>query len=176
MGKGWLENQRKAGEKCLEIKVRDSCHYVYRSTTRYDRKLKKSRKVSEYLGKLDREHGFIPKGETPTTEVPAVSQSITDYGNSMILHNLMAKLKPLLRDNFPEQWRELYAMSIVRVNGYVLLRRVKDSWEELYDPEGLNQNLSPANLSKVLGEVGLNRSGQDAVLSCLSPLIQNFQK
>ncbi|MDI9394013.1 MAG: hypothetical protein QM426_00710 [Euryarchaeota archaeon] len=63
--KDWLEDQRKAGEKCLEIKVRGDCHYVYRSTSRYDKKIKKGRKVSVYLGRLDKKYGFILKGEKP---------------------------------------------------------------------------------------------------------------
>ncbi len=53
----WLENQRHEGKKCLEIKMRGSKYYVYHSTNRYDRDIKKGRKVSKYLGKLDKEGG-----------------------------------------------------------------------------------------------------------------------
>jgi transposase len=165
--KDWLEEQHRAGKKCLEIKVRGDCHYVYRSTSRYDKKIKKGRKVSVYLGKLDKEYGFIPKGEKPKTNMTPVPRSVTDYGNSMILHNMMEELKPLLMDNFPEHWEELYAMSIVRVNGYTPLKRIKDSWEDLYDPEGLKPNLNPSNLSKVLREVGLDRFGQNEIFNHL---------
>jgi len=148
--KDWLEERHKAGEKCLEIKVRGDCHYVYHSTNRYDKEIKKGRKVSVYLGKLDKEHGFLPKGEKPEANTTPLPRSVTDYGNSMILHNAMTELKPLLMDNFPDHWEELYAMSIVRVNGYTPLKRIKDSWEDLYDPEGIKPNLNPSNLSKVL--------------------------
>lgn len=165
--KDWLEEQHRAGNKCLEIKVRGDCHYVYRSTSRYDKKIKKGRKVSVYLGKLDKEYGFIPKGEKPKTNMIPVPRSITDYGNSMILHNMMAELKPLLMDNFPEHWEELYAMSIVRVNGYTPLKRIKDSWEEFYNLEGIKPNLNPSNLSKVLREVGLDRFDQSEIFNNL---------
>jgi transposase len=163
----WLEDQHKAGEKCLEIKVRGDCHYVYRSTSRYDKKIKKGRKVSVYLGRLDKEYGFIPKGEKPKTNMIPVPRSITDYGNSLILHSMMGELKPLLMENFPEHWEELYAMSIVRVNGYTPLKRIKDTWEDLYDPEGLKPNLNPSNLSKVLREVGQDRFGQNDLFNHL---------
>ena len=165
--KDWLEEQHKAGEKCLEIKVRDNCHYVYRSTSRYDKEIKKGRKVSVYLGKLDKVHGFIPKGENPKANMALLPRSVTDYGNSIILHNVMEDIKPLLQDIFPDHWEELYAMSIVRVNGYTPLKRIKDSWEDLYDPESLKPNLNPSNLSKVLREVGLDRQGQDELFSHL---------
>ncbi len=85
----------------------------------------------------------------------------------MILHNAMVEIKPLLMDSFPDYWEELYAMSIVRVNGYTPLKRIKDNWEDLYNPEGLKPNLNPSNLSKVLREVGLDRFGQNEVFSHL---------
>ena len=94
--KDWLEEQHKAGEKCLEIKVRDNCHYVYHSTSRYDKEIKKGRKVSVYLGRLDKVHGFIPKGEKPKANKASIPRSVTDFGNSIILRNAMAEIKPLL--------------------------------------------------------------------------------
>ena len=168
--KDWLDERHKAGEKCLEIKVRGGCHYVYRSTSRYDKEIKKGRKVSVYLGKLDKEHGFVPKGKQPKTDMTLLPRSVTDYGNSMILHNAMAEIKPLLMNNFPDHWEELYAMSIVRVNGYTPLKRIKDSWEDLYNPERIKPNLNPSTLSKVLREVGLDRFGQNEVFNYLKSL------
>jgi transposase len=49
----WLENQRHKGKTCLEIKMRGSTCYVYHSTNRYDKEIKKGRKVSKYHEKLD---------------------------------------------------------------------------------------------------------------------------
>ena len=143
---------------------------MYSSTSSYDKNIKKGRKVSVYLGRLDKEYGFIPKGEKPKIGMISVPRSITDYGNSMILHNMMKELKPLLEENFPEHWQELYAMSMVRVNGHTPLKRIKDCWEDLYDPEGLKPNLNPSNLSKVLREVGLDRFGQNEIFNYLKTL------
>ena len=82
--------------------------------------------MSVYLGRLDKEYGFIPKGEkTKISTIPA-PRSIKDYGNSMILHNMMKEIKPFLEENFPEHWQELYAMSLVCVNGHTPLKRIKD--------------------------------------------------
>ena len=55
---------------------------------------------------------------------------------------MLAELKPLRMENFPEHWEELYVMSFVRVNGYIPLKRIKNSWEDLHDPEGLKTNLN----------------------------------
>jgi hypothetical protein len=37
----WLENQRYEGKTCLEIKMLGSNYYVYHSTNRYDKEIKK---------------------------------------------------------------------------------------------------------------------------------------
>ena len=39
--KQWLKNRREAGESCLEIKYLNGKHYVYRSTSVYDKATKK---------------------------------------------------------------------------------------------------------------------------------------
>jgi len=46
--KDWLEEQRKAGKKGFEIKVRGDCHYIYSSTSSYDKKSKKVAKSGKY--------------------------------------------------------------------------------------------------------------------------------
>jgi transposase len=163
----WLEEERKKGTKCLEIKMRGDCYYVYNSTSRYDPKIKKGRKVSVYLGKLDKEHGFIPKGDERRNYAISTPRSIKDYGNSAILHSMMKDIKPILMDSFPQHWEELYAMSVVRVNGYVPLKRIKDGWDDLYDPYNLKPNLNPSHISRVLREVGLNRHGQNEIFNYL---------
>jgi len=47
--KDWLEAQRNKGVKCLEIKQRGEKHYVYHSTTHWDREQRKAIKTSKYL-------------------------------------------------------------------------------------------------------------------------------
>jgi hypothetical protein len=37
-----------------------------------------------------------------------------------------------LRRGFPECWKEVYALAMVRVTGNVPLKRVKDVWEKLH--------------------------------------------
>ena len=47
--KGWLEEQRRAGKKCLEIKMIQNKPYVYHSTSRYDPETKKPKKYQNIL-------------------------------------------------------------------------------------------------------------------------------
>jgi hypothetical protein len=66
--KDWLETQRSKGVKCLEVKRRKEKYYIYHSTTHWDKEQKKAVKTSKYLGKLDRELGFIESRKEEKTQ------------------------------------------------------------------------------------------------------------
>jgi len=166
--KKWLEDQRHEGKTCLEIKMHGSRYYVYHSTNRYDKEIKKGRKVSKYLGKLDKEKGFIPKGQNKQTV--AGPRNITEYGNSMLLHEMMKDIKPILRAGFPDHWEEICALAMVRVPGNVPLKRAKDAWEKLYNAEDINPSLNQKNLTAVMRDVGVNRAGQNAIFKKLADM------
>ena len=169
--KDWLEAQRNKGVKCLEIKQRGEKHYVYYSTTHWDREQKKAIKTSKYLGKLDRELGFVESREEEKTKSkespPPKVRSVTEYGNSVLLQEAMKDLQPLLIEAFPENWEEIYALSKLRVTDNVPLKRIESSWEKLYNVESIEPDLDPKNLSKTLHSVGVNREGQSVVFKSL---------
>ncbi|HJH29512.1 MAG TPA: hypothetical protein C5S51_07460 [Methanosarcinaceae archaeon] len=164
--KNWLEKQREQGTKCLEIKVIGKNHYAYHSTTYWDKELKKPRKTSKYLGKLDKTEGLIESRKRKKLASSDI-RNVTEYGNSMVLHESMKSLKPPLIDAFPDCWEEIYSLAMVRINGYVPMKRAKESWEKLYNVEHINPQLNPKNLSKVLHSVGINRVGQNAIFKKL---------
>lgn len=160
----WLREKRRDGERGIEIKKFGNSYYVYRSTTFWDRESKKRRKKSIYLGKLDKERGFIRKREVPHFR----PRDIRQFGNAMLLSRSMEGILPLLKEAFRDSWQEIYALSMIRILGYVPLKRVGSVWERLYDPHKLKPNLNPKHLSEVLREAGSERSGQDLIFSELS--------
>jgi hypothetical protein len=169
--KEWLEKQRNTGVKCLEVKRRGTKYYVYHSTTYWDKNSKKAIKTSKYLGKLDQEKGLIKSQErhqnqSTETQSPEI-KSVTEYGNSALLHEAMKDLEPLLMEGFPENWEEIYALSKLRVTGKVPLKRADSAWQKLYNVESIDPNLNSKNLSKVLHNVGTNREGQRVVFKRL---------
>jgi hypothetical protein len=167
--KEWLKEQRDQGVKCLEVKLQGKSHYVYHSTTYWDKALKKPRKTSKYLGKLDSDKGLIKSGGRHRIH-PFDLRNITEYGNSMLLHAMLGDLKPLLKAGFPECWAEICAIAMVRVTGNVPLKRIKDAWEKLYNAENIKPHLNPKNLTRVIREVGVNRVGQDVIFNELADL------
>ena len=162
----WLEGERAKGVKCLEIKTRGSKHYVYHSTTHWDKVLKKTVKTSKYLGKLDPDKSFIKSNGMARYETPNV-RSVTEYGNAMLLHKAMEEIKPLLMEAFPDSWEGIYALAMVRVQGNVPLKRVKPVWEKLYNVDSIEPALNPSSVSKLLHSVGVDRIGKDMVFRSL---------
>ncbi len=144
-------------------------HYVYHSTTYWDKTLKKPRKTSKYLGMLNPDKGLIKSGGRHRI-YPSDIRNITEYGNSMLLHEAMKDLKPLLKEGFPDCWAEICAIAMVRATGNVPLKRIKDAWEKLYNAENMNPYLSPKKLSRIIREVGVNRAGQNIIFNELADL------
>jgi len=93
--KEWVKEQRKNGSKCLEVKLIGKNHYVYHSTTYWDKELKKPKKTSKYLGKLDIKKGLLESSKRKKVESSDI-RNVTEYGNSMLLHESIKSLKPLL--------------------------------------------------------------------------------
>ncbi len=121
---------------------------------------------------LDPDKGLIKSGGRHRIH-PSDIRNITEYGNSMLLHETMRELKPLLKEGFPDCWAEICAIAMVRVTGNVPLKRIKDAWEKLYNAENMRPmrpHLNPKNLTRVMREVGVNRAGQNVIFNELADL------
>jgi Transposase len=81
---------------------------------------------------------------------------------------VMEEIKPLLMEGFPDCWEEVFVIAMVRVSGSVPLKRIEESWEKLYNVDGIHPDLKPKSLSKALHNVGINREGQNVVFNWLA--------
>jgi len=86
--KDWVKKQRESGEIGIEIKKQANSYYVYRSTTYWDKKAKKRRKKSTYIGKLSRD-GLREKKEKRVT--------VKQYGNAVLLQEAMKDIVTSLK-------------------------------------------------------------------------------
>ena len=164
--RAWLEEQRRKGEKCLEIKYIQNKPYVYRSTSVYDKTTKSPKKVSTYLGRLTKEAGLIPKGSRGSRPLPP--RTIREYGNAALMREEFTDLLPVLQDAFPACWQELVVLTFTRVTGYTPLSRVADAWEKLDNILDIKPDCDPRTLSRVLTAVGGDRVAQQAIFQHLS--------
>jgi hypothetical protein len=165
----WLTEQRKAGEKCLEIKYIQNKPYVYHSTSRYDKETKGPKKVSKYLGRLDQKYGLIRKEDRRPGEHQKI-RTIHEYGNAAVVAEELDSILPVLKSAFPESYDEIVALASARLSGYVPLKRIADVWGKLENVLDVHPNCDPKNLSLILREIGADRSAQQQIFSHLNTL------
>jgi hypothetical protein len=163
----WLEEQRKKGIRGYEIKKSYKSYYVYKSTTVWNKETKKRDKSSTYIGKLDKENGLIIESSKKIITQCKVER-IKQYGNAALLNIAMKDLQNPLKEVFGDVWEEIYGLALVRVTGYVPLKRVESVWGRLFNIAEISPSLNPKNLSSILKEIGLDRTKQDRIFESLS--------
>ena len=146
-----LEAARKVGRERnipVEVKKIGNSHYLYRSTTKWDRE-KKRVKVSEYLGRIN-ESGLVEKN----------NRSIFEFGSSELLMAIAWDLVPELKRRFPDHWKEIVAISVVRVMDNQPLELMKSRWEKLHASRQIDASLSPNTLSEKIRIIGSDHDAQ----------------
>lgn len=159
--KEWLAEQRANGTKCLEVKVSNGNHYVYRSTSRYDPDTKGAKKKSEYIGVLDPEKGFIEKTKDARKKDHVIS--IKETGPLRLLDACCGDLFNILERRFPDYYDQLYAMALMRSIDRTPLKRADSFWEKFDGIRHICPALSPKSVSDMLRDVGSDREAQDLV-------------
>ena len=148
-----LKRERKKRKQPLEIKLLNNNYYLYRSTTRWDKETKKIRKVSEYIGRIDK-NGVIDKRETNKV------RTVYHYGNAQMLYQLSHEIEILLKKNFPQQWQELLACAIVKTIRPVPLKLIRSVWQTLSLSVNMNAQLSPRAVGSMMRDVGVDYASQ----------------
>ncbi|OWP56862.1 MAG: hypothetical protein B2I17_03630 [Thermoplasmatales archaeon B_DKE] len=124
----------------VEVKKIGNSYYLYRDTTRWDRKKKRVR-ISEYMGKIN-ENGLVERNH----------RSIYEFGNSELLLSISEELIPELKRHFPDHWKEIMAM--VRAQDPRPIRYMKSAWEKMYASAQMDASLSENTVSEKLRIIG----------------------
>jgi transposase len=167
----WVNEQRRKGAKGLEVKYLNSNYYVYRSTSYRDKNLRKARKKSTYIGRLDRERGLIQSSQKYRSNV--YPKSMKTYGDAMLLNIALKDFIPLLKENF-DFWEDIYALALVRIYGYVPLKRARLRWQKLHNSFNINPNLEPKHLSEIHKIIGSDKISQNNIFRSLLTASENF--
>jgi transposase len=143
----------------VEVKTRGNNRYLYKATSKREPGRKYPKKVTgEYIGKITRQ-GLIT---TQTRE-----RTVYEYANSILLSNILNEVTPQLRSCFPDEWKELAALAIVRTIRNVPIKYIKDAWEKLYISTQLEASLSRNTVSEMLRAVGADWDAQSTFFSSL---------
>lgn len=149
-----VEKEKIKRQVPLEVKKRGNRYYLYMSTSRWDRGLKRRRKLSRYIGRITK------KGVIEPDRAKHNARSIYEYGNSKFLESLIKDLIEPLKQAFPEDYSEIIAMGVVKLLQSTPLKLVKSRWEKLQLSREMEASLSPNTLSEKLRRIGADVVGQ----------------
>ena len=154
------EIAKKIGEERgipVEVKKMGNSYYLYRDTTRWDREKKKRVRVSEYIGRIN-ENGLVEKNR----------RSIYEFGNSELLLSVIKDIMPELRHHFPDHWKEIIAMSMIRCQEPGPIRYMRSAWEKLYASTQIDASLSENTISEKLRIIGSDMGSQTRFFQSLT--------
>jgi len=137
----------------LEAKKLNNNYYLYHSTTHWDKKDKKIKKDSGYIGRI------TPKGVIEK-KIKNDTRSIFEYGNSELLYLLAHDVIEPLKKSFYDRWKEIIACSIVKTIQPLPLRLIQSRWEKLHISQKIDAALSPNTISEVLRDIGKDYASQ----------------
>lgn len=157
-----LEKERKERKIPLEVKSIGKNQYLYKSTTEWDNTKKKRKKVSVYIGKMTQ------KGIVEKSEKQKYARSIFEYGNAKALYGLSEDIFPNLKNTFPEDYREILAMGIVKMLRQTPIRMIKSAWEKTYLSKEIDACISPNTISEKLRRIGSDWVSQKAFFEKLA--------
>src|SRR4030042_1196396 len=134
---GWIKKIVEDARKTygsVEVKKLNGHLYLYKVTSVRVPEKKWPKKVTgEYIGKI------TPQGliKAKTTE-----RTVYEYANSMFLSSILQDITPQLQECFPNQWKELAALAIIKTIRNTPIKYVKDAWEKLYLSTKIDASLS----------------------------------
>ena len=160
----WAKNLRQKG---TEIKAVGEHYYLCKVTSKWDPEKKRARKISgDYLGIL-----------TPQGLIPAQHRRLwinaslcsKEFGASWLLSSLTDDIRKRLEIRFPDVWKELYTVSLLRTLRPCSFRYIAERYEHSMLSEyypGLA--LSGASVSALLKKVGTRR---DAIVAFMKDFL-----
>ncbi len=149
----WAKEQRQKGTEIKEIRGK---YYLCKVSSKWDSKIKRSRKISgEYLGVL------TPKGLVPAQrKLVSVNELILskEFGASWFLNLLTQDIKRGLQIRFPDIWKELYAICILRTVRPCSFRYIAQRYESSVISQSLSGlALSGSSITSLLKNLGQRR-------------------
>lgn len=141
--------------KNTEIKHINGKWYLYERATVYDPQTGKSTKKSgKMLGSITAD-GFVPKKIT----VSAMREiEVVELGASQYFFQKGALVRQRLKEFFPDVWREIFAVAVIRLVQDRALRRCQSHYEtSILSAIWPDLSLSAASLTRLLERIGQDR-------------------
>ncbi|BAB59304.1 TVG0172799 [Thermoplasma volcanium GSS1] len=146
----WVLRQKRKG---IEIRRFGDRYYAYEVTSKYDKELKRARKVTgKYLGVVTKD-GIVKKGE-----ITGIKGDY-EYGNIALLYGIAERtVIPVLREIYPTMWKRIISYVILRNIQPLPMKSVHYLYEKTYLPRIMDESMSPDSLSRMLSSLPEDQS------------------
>lgn len=151
---GWILRYESKGKKATKI---GKNYYLYKISSRWDSKKKRAVKITEkYLGKVTKDGIIPPKHE----RVKEMYNKITvkEYGATYFLQYVSQDILTRLKEVYPNEWKELFCLSVFRLMEKSPLKRMNFYYKNSYISEAIKDvRTSGKFLGKFMREIGVRR-------------------
>jgi transposase len=150
----WAIEQK---EKGTEIKKIGNYYYLYEIKSKWDKKKKRSKKVSgKYLGKITPEGLIKPKKEQ--IEEGLKNISVKEFGATDLILKMNSEIERSLKEIFPDKWKEIYLFGIFRLCYNSPINTLSTYYHDSYISNQIeNARMSSKFIGDMLGELGKER-------------------
>lgn len=175
--------------KGTELRLISGKYYLYKISSRWDKKKKRSVKVTqEFLGRITEQDGLIPKGQRAKKSKSILPTKAREYGATQALTSIGQDLMFALQKHFPEDWNTVYVLALQKLLYQAPLKNMDFLFQESYlSVLYADLNLSKNNLTRFMQELGRQdgallafkkqfMEGSKQIVFDLTHIISNSQK
>ena len=143
--------------KGTQIIFSNKSYYLYKITSKWDSKKQRSKKITEkYLGKITEEGLIPPKQDIVEQKYRHIS--IKEYGATNFLYENSQDIILNLKNIFPDNWKEIYIMALLRLSYKTHLKNLQFYYENSYISEIIKDaKLSQKSIGNFLRNLGTQR-------------------
>ena len=143
--------------KCTQIHERKSGYYVYQYSSVWDPVRKRAKKkTGDCIGRITEQDGYIPSPRLKPADITTVT--VKEYGCYHMFRILNEEMHGTLRRHFPSTFREIFAISIIRLLNQATNKTIKNYYNASYlseDFKGLH--LSENTITSFMRNLGEQR-------------------
>lgn len=174
----WVLRYKKKGTAINKV---GSSYYLYKVKSKWDKELKRARKITEeYLGVIR------PEGVVKPVASKNIPNSVKEYGAYNFIKEITKEDRGALEVHFGKWWKEIYIISIFRFFYKSALKHIRVHYEDSFiSEEIMGARLNNRGIHNLLVEVGADREkvvdflkgykGGGAVLIDLTHIFSNSE-
>jgi transposase len=137
-------------KKNIEVKERKGKYYLYQYKNIWDKNKKRPRKISKYLGVIEKDGLKKP--------YEASLKGIYEYGNVKFVWEILKRegILKSLKTLYPDCWEIILVFAMNRLIDPRPIKSIFHWCEKTYLVKKIDKSISPKRMSRILGAIGMS--------------------